>query len=256
MTEFTPENTTVLKEKKEVSSSTFSFVKVFLWLGLGLLLTGVVALGMPDLLTFIVKNTGMSAEGVSTLYISLMVTAGVLMIPSIIIMNLKSWKPKSVWMTISYVVYTLAMGVLLSNTFMFVFEYSLATDISFIRTISTAFLITAGCFLLMGLFAFLTKKNLNILLPLILTLLVGSLVISLVNFFIGSTFIYWMTDFIIFGVILLVTAVDLYRIKKMVTSGAMNGSNNLALYAAYMLYVDFINIFIRVLFYVLQRSRK
>lgn len=249
MVEFVPEKTEKVKISKE--NNTISYVKIFLWLGLGLLVTGVIALGMPDLLNLLVNNAGMSSDAASTLYMVLLIVGAVLMIPSIIIMNIKSWKPKSVWMKIGYFTYCVGMGLLLSNVFMYLYVASVIVEVSFVKLVSTSFLTTAGCFLIMALFGMFTKKNLNFVWPLLATLCVGILVISLINFFLGSSLLYWILDFVIFGMILITTAVDLYNIKKIASRGTFESTNNLAIYCAYVLYVDFINIFIRVLYYVL-----
>ena len=153
-------------------------------------------------------------------------------------------------MVIGYVTYCVGMGMLLSDTMMYLFMDSIATGTSFGLTISITFLATAGCFLLMGLFGAFTKKNLGVLVPFLLTLMIGAMIISLVNFFLGSNFIYWVVDFVMFAVILLVVAIDMGRIRRLAQSGGFSSENNLAIYCAYSLYVDFINIFIRILYYV------
>lgn len=256
MEQFTPEVTTKkTKIKRAEDSASLSMFKVFLWMGLGLLITGVIALGMPDFLLFLINTMGMSTSAVNTTYITLMVVSSLLMLPSIILMNLKAWRPKSVWMVIGYVTYCVGMGMLLSDTMMYLFMDSIATGTSFGLTISITFLATAGCFLLMGLFGAFTKKNLGVLVPFLLTLMIGAMIISLVNFFLGSNLIYWIVDFVMFAVILLVVAIDMGRIRRLAQSGGFSSENNLAIYCAYSLYVDFINIFIRILYYVALARR-
>ena len=256
MEQFTPEVTTKkTKIKRAEDSASLSMFKVFLWMGLGLLITGVIALGMPDFLLFLINTMGMSTSAVNTTYITLMVVSSLLMLPSIILMNLKAWRPKSVWMVIGYVIYCVGMGMLLSDTMMYLFMDSIATGTSFGLTISITFLATAGCFLLMGLFGAFTKKNLGVLVPFLLTLMIGAMIISLVNFFLGSNLIYWIVDFVMFAVILLVVAIDMGRIRRLAQSGGFSSENNLAIYCAYSLYVDFINIFIRILYYVALARR-
>ena len=67
----------------------------------------------------------------------------------------------------------------------------------------------------------------------------------------GTTFngLYWLITIAIFVLIMLVTFVDLYRMKKIADSGQM--SNNMSLYFAFIMYTDFINIFIRVLYFLI-----
>ena len=61
----------------------------------------------------------------------------------------------------------------------------------------------------------------------------------------------------IFGIIFVITAIDINRVKKIAEMGGFSSDTNLAIYCAYTLYVDFINIFLRVLYYVMvSKSRK
>ena len=101
----------------------------------------------------------------------------------------------------------------------------------------------------MALFGAITKNSLNGLLPIVFTAVIGASIISLVNLLIGSEAIYWIAEFVMFGAMLLITAIDMNNIKKiaMTTEGS---STNVALFCAFNLYVDFIYIFIRVLYYV------
>ena len=79
MEQFTPEVTTKkTKIKRAEDSASLSMFKVFLWMGLGLLITGVIALGMPDFLLFLINTMGMSTSAVNTTYITLMVVSSLL----------------------------------------------------------------------------------------------------------------------------------------------------------------------------------
>ncbi len=255
METFTPE-TTQSKAVKESSGVSLNLSKVFLWMVLGLGITGVVSFFLPDLLIAMSKSFGWTEDTLGKVYIGLIIGSAVLMLPSAILMGLKAWRPKSIWMTIGFIVYALAMGVLLSSVFLVVLSVS-SSSTDFMQTVGVSFLITAGAFLLMALFGMITKKSLSILVPFILALLVGTLAISLVNIFMKLEWIYWLTDFIIFGVVLVITAIDVNRVKKIAENGGFSSENNLAIYCAYTLYVDFINIFLRVLYYVMvAKSRK
>ncbi len=250
METFTPKDVQVTENevKPIVSSAAFPMIKVFLWMGLGLLITGIISLGLPNLLAII------PSEASYTTYVTLMIISAIIMFPCVLIVNFKSLKPKSIGIRIAYILYSIAIGVMLSSVFMTI----LAVDgPNAIMTISMAFLISAGSFLLMGLIGTLTKKNLSILYPLLTALLMGCLIISLVNYFIGSSMVYWITDFIILGVILVISAVDINRVKKLAQARVLDDNqNSLAVYCAFNLYVDFINIFIRVLMYIFVFMRR
>lgn len=255
MNQFVPEETQKVKPEKS-SSSIFSMTKVFLWLALGLAISGVVALGLPDLMLFIIKNNSWAQYHAELFYKIFVYGSVVLMIPSVIMMNLKAWRPKSVWMVISYIVYTIAMGVLLSSSFVFIAIASEESSISFAATVSIAFFLSALAFIIIGVVAMFTKKNLGILIPYVLCLLFGVGAICLVNFFLGSSYLYWISDSIVFALILIITAIDMNRVKRIAENGGFSSNNNLAIYCAYTLYVDFIDIFLRVLYYVVLSSSK
>lgn len=247
---------TTISAKEEVKPATLNMGKVFLWFAIGLVITGVISFAMPDVLIFMAKSFSWSDDTLSNVYLILIIVSAILMIPSNILMCIKSFKPKSIWMSIGYVIYTICMGVLLSSVLLTVYVESIYTDVSFLQTMAIAFFATGGCFGLMFLIGFFTKKNLGILIPFIFTLIIGATVISLVNYFVGSSIVYWVVDFIMFGAILIITAIDINHAKQIAESGGFTSDNNLAIYCAYMFYVDFINIFIRIVFYILANSRR
>lgn len=255
METFTPEK--VQKKTVEGSSSvSLNLSKVFLWMVLALAVTGLVAFFLPDLLILMANKFNWPALVLGNVYLGLTIASAILLLPSVFFLSWKVWRPKTVWMSICFIAYSVFMGVLISSIFMDVFAGS-SSSADFINTVGISFFITAGAFLLMALFGFITKKSLSILVPFILSLVVGVITISLVNFFLQSEMVYWITDFVIFGIILIVTAIDINHVKKIADSGGFASGTNLAIYCAYTLYVDFINIFLRVLYYVMaSRSRK
>ena len=117
MEQFTPEVTTKkTKIKRAEDSASLSMFKVFLWMGLGLLITGVIALGMPDFLLFLINTMGMSTSAVNTTYITLMVVSSLLMLPSIILMNLKAWKRKQLKQVLQNFILKTLLKNLLKNS--------------------------------------------------------------------------------------------------------------------------------------------
>ena len=100
----------------------------------------------------------------------------------------------------------------------------------------------------MGLIGTFVKK-LNVIIPLVMTLAIGVLTLSLVNFFFYNEMIYWITDFVCFALILLCTALDIHNIKKIVQHTDFGNATALSVYLAFNLYTDFIRIFLYVLYY-------
>ncbi len=244
-----PERT--YKETKAINSSTnLAIFKVYLWFALGLLITGVVSLTIPNLLIALIE-TSEDPNAIATGYTIAMVISVVLMIPATIVMAVQSFRRNFPLMLVTYILYSVAMGVLLSSIMLnFVGSGSQG-----IYTICTAFFATGSIFLIMGLLTAFTKINFHAFIPIITTLAIGALTISLVNFFLGSAMIYWIVEFVIFGIMIIVVGIDTYNIKKIAERGGFDNPN-LALYCAFSLYTDFIWIFIRILYYLMIFSRR
>ena len=84
-------------------------------------------------------------------------------------------------------------------------------------------------------------------------LLIGSIFLSLINWFIGSDQLGWIVTFASFGAIMLITAFDVWRIRRISESG--QASKNLALYCAFNIYIDFIYMFMRIAMILSRVSR-
>ena len=116
-------------------------------------------------------------------------------------------------------------------------------------TIVIAFGTTCLAFAVMALIAWTTKKDLSGLAIFGFGLLIGAFVISLFNIiiylFVGFQPLYWLVSSLFFIAILILTVVDLNRVKRIAQSGM--ATKNLAIWCALNLYVDFIYIFIRIL---------
>lgn len=235
----------------EKQQATLSLVKVYLWFALGLLITGVVSLALPFILT--ASLNGQNEELVAKIYIGMIIASVILMIPSMVIIHVQGFRKNMGLMLTSYVIYAIAMGVLLSTIF-----FGLVDGGEGSQTICIAFFVTGGIFLFCGLFGALTKKsNLSAVYPIIFSIIATIFVVSIVNVFIGSSLVYWLTDFILFGVMIVVVMLDCHNIHKIADAGHFDNSNNLAIYCAFTLYVDFIWVFLRVAYYIsLLKSNK
>ena len=118
------------------------------------------------------------------------------------------------------------------------------------------FVITAGVFGIMFLISYISKGSLNFLGVLGLGLFIGAGIISLVGWILLLTGVlgdymtlYWIVSLLTFAAIMFITIWDMWRIKKIAEGGEM--SDNLVLYCAFILYVDFIYLFMRILRIVL-----
>ncbi len=140
-----------------------------------------------------------------------------------------------------YALYSILNGISLSTIFYFFH----------IGTISTAFFVTAGTFAVISLWAVATKKDLSGIGHFLMMGLVGLIIASVVNFFIGSSFLYYLISYA--GVLIFIglTAYDTQKIKIM--SRQMSDSSDeatftkLSIIGALKLYLDFINMFLFIL---------
>ena len=146
----------------------------------------------------------------------------------------------------AYITYLVLMAMLLSSVF-------IAYDM---EVISLSFGVTAGVFGIMALMGYLSKGSLAGIPTLFMGVIIGAIGLSLVNFFLRSEMLAWIISFAVFAVILLITMYDVRKIKDMCNSGYMNENNNLVLYCSLILYLDFINIFLRVLRIIAIIARK
>ena len=133
---------------------------------------------------------------------------------------------------ITFWVFSAIMGLSLASLFI-VFTQS---------SIARVFFITAGTFAAMSLYGYTTKKDLTRLGGFLFMGLIGIIIASVVNIFIGSSALQFAISVI--GVLVFVglTAYDTQSIKNMYYEGdSENISSKKALMGALRLYLDFIN---------------
>lgn len=265
MNEYKPENdnntinlnpidysSTTSKEKPVKSEQdkivTANFAKVFIWFGIGLLITGVIAFALPNIFWF---ATSQNIDNYLVAYYVMMIVASVGIFPLSILMSVSTaMRNNKTFIKVTYIIYTILMGILVSGVMLTVLALTDIYDISFINVVASAFLVTAGLFVIMGLIGVYTKK-ISKAIPILITLVLGALILSLINFFLQVDWITWVVDFVLFAWILLVTAIDMNNVSRICKKVDFKEESNLAIYLAYTLYVDFIYMFIRVIYYVL-----
>ena len=219
------------------SSGALSFAKVFLYMFFGLAITTIVAFGIGGIIYYSLTQ-GADPNMVGNVYYGLLIGSGISLFILMIIINFVTLRGRHS-ILFPALLYSVLMGVLLSSFTLFI-DW---------RILGMAFGITSGIFLLMTLIAVFTKGNLRPLLALGFGLFIGSAILSLVNWLIGSSTLYWIVSFAVFAAIMFITMFDIWNIKKICERGAM--SENLALYCAFTLYVDFIYILIRVIYFLI-----
>lgn len=114
-------------------------------------------------------------------------------------------------------------------------------------SIVSVFVITSALFGVMAFIGFVTKKDLSSLGGICAMGLIGLIIASIVNMFLGSTGLDMIISYI--GVIIFVglTAYDVQKIKNITMLADSTNATILGLYGALQLYLDFVNLFIKLL---------
>ena len=233
-----------ISEQQE--EATFSLVKVFGYMFAGLLITTIVMLGLGGLFRHLFGIGDAFAEqtpdfsndnALMALLIVMIVSFVGLIIMSFVVPAVLHRGVHSI--LVPSIIYSVLMGAALSTLAIFIPWYLLGVT----------FGITAVIFGLLSLIALLSKGRLNGLAIVAIGLISGAMLISLflwiLSLFIDVTWLFWVVSLALFAGMMLITIWDVARIKRIAEEGAM--SNNLSLYCAYILYNDFIYIFLRVL---------
>ena len=146
-------------------------------------------------------------------------------------------KNKAILAAILYVIYSYLTGVTMSVIFM---AYTTAS-------ITSIFLVTAVVFAIMAVYGIITDTDLSSVGNICFMGLIGIIIAGVVNLFLGSS----VADTIIccIGVLCFVglTAYDTQKIKQRVSIATDETVFTLALYGGFELYLDFVNLFLKLL---------
>ena len=205
--------------------------KVYLWMTLALAVTGLTSLyvaSSPGLVQSIFASRG-------TFWLLVIAELALVFILSARIMKM-SFSTAG----IMFALYSVLNGVTMS----FIFIAYTSTSIA------TAFFVTAGMFAAMSFIGFVTKKDLSSFGSFFTMALIGLIIASVVNIFLNSRVMYWISTYE--GVLLFVglTAYDTQKIKQMLIEygdEVNDSTQKLALIGSLSLYLDFINLFLYIL---------
>lgn len=144
--------------------------------------------------------------------------------------------------------YAILNGVTLSTIFA---VYSLGI-------ISKSFFITAALFGVLAYMGHSTDKDLTKMGPILLTALLIGIIATIINLFLGSTMFSIVLDWVMLFIFAGLTIYDMNKMKMM-SQTIQNDSASLEkmyIYCAMELYLDFINIFLRILRILGRANRK
>lgn len=199
--------------------------KTFLWMFLGLLATGIISV--------YTYNSGLLENMV---YSNMFGVVAIIEIVVVLIFSLLFRKLSATAVSILYFIYAILNGFGLSVIFA-TFQ---------LESVYLLFFVSA---LVFGIFAFIgykTKVDLTKFGNILFALLLAGIIISIINLFLGNTILdialSWFILILFFGI----TAYDMQRIKCWSQVPEFQ-AEKLHIYAAMEIYLDFINIFIRLL---------
>lgn len=165
----------------------------------------------------------------------------ILLIAELAIVMVSNWavsKNNAILAGILFAAYSYLTGVTCSILFV---AYTTAS-------VTIIFLVTAAIFAIMAIFGLVTKKDLSSAGSILMMGLLGIIIVSFVNLFLLKSS---MLDTIICGIGVLVfvglTAYDTQKIKRLVAVSNDGNVLTLALMGAFELYLDFINLFLKLL---------
>ena len=200
------------------------FAKVFLWMFIGLLIT----FGT----SFYVSTQEFLAWNVLKLgWVWFIIELAIVIFLAARITKMSSFTAK-----LSFALYSFVTGLMLSYIFI----------IFSLPSILLVFGAAALMFGVFGLYGYFTKVDLTKISSILAMGLVGIIIVSLINIFLGNA----MVDTIISIVgIVIFTLFVVYDIQKINSFSSFSNipTDNLAIYGALQLYLDFINIFLNLL---------
>ena len=204
--------------------------KVYVWMTLAMAITGITAYGVAT-----------SPAILGMIFGSKLVFWGLIIAELALLFGISGMlhKISITTATLMFVAYSVINGAVLSSIFL---AYTM-------ESIGQVFFITAGTFGAMALVGYTTKKDLTSMGKILFMALIGLIIATVVNIFVGSTGMQTIISYI--GVLIFVglTAYDSQKIKMMLAEQDVydEGAQKLALIGALTLYLDFINLFIYLL---------
>ncbi len=219
-------------ERERGLSGTYSALmrKVYTWMALALVITGVTAFGVANSPTLLM--TLMTSRG---LMFGLIIAELALVFAISGAINRLSLSTA----TLLFILYSVLNGAMLSSVFVIYTATSIAK----------VFFITAGTFGAMAFYGYTTKKDLTSMGKILFMALIGLVIATVVNMFLKSSGFEYILSYIGVALFTGLTAWDSQKIKQMLQTqyDMSEGAQKLALLGALTLYLDFVNLFLYLL---------
>lgn len=199
--------------------------KTFFWMFLGLLGTGIVA--------WYTYASGLFLDIIIGEYFPILLIAEVVVV---LLFSFLFKKLPPTIVAILYFLYSMINGVNTSVIFV-LFDLS---------SIVILFAVTASLFAGLALYGYKTKNDLTNWRTLLFGTLIAGIILSLINIFVGNSTLDLIVNWVILLVFFGITVYDMNKIKLLQEIDTIH-QDKLHIYCAMELYLDFINIFLRLL---------
>ena len=196
---------------------------VFMWMFVGLLVTFMTGF-------YVSTNVNMLYNVFNNFWL-------IVIVEFVLVISLSAFSRKVNYLTsiLLYIAYSIVTGLTFSSIFI-VYQMS---------SIITIFLIAALLFGLFALLGFKTKIDLSKFSTILFMILLGGIIVSIINIFLNNslidTIISWVLLIVFFGI----TAYDMQKIRRI--SYEIDDPKKVTIICALDLYLDFINIFLKLL---------
>lgn len=212
-----------------VQMSTF-LPKVYGWMTAGLALTALAAM-----------LTLSSQSALNLIFGNKMIFYGLIFgeLGLVIALSAAINKISSTTATLMFLLYSALNGVTFASIFLIYTSSSIAST----------FLVASGTFGAVSIYGFVTKRDLTGWGSFFFMGLIGIIIASVVNIFLQSEMIYWITSYIGVFVFVGLTAYDTQKIKRIGEAGFGDEESRkkASILGALTLYLDFINLFLMLL---------
>ena len=142
----------------------------------------------------------------------------------------------------------LAAGLYFAYTVMNGITFSVIFYVFRLESIESVLFITALLFGVMAAVGYVTKKDLSSIGSIGMMLLIGVILVTIVNMLIlKSSGLDLFMDYLVVLIFVGLTAYDTQKMKRIAATASESDINVLALYCGFELYLDFLNLFIRLL---------
>jgi len=219
------------KEQLGIKSYQAVFItKVYNWMALALLVTGVVAYytaTTPQLMNAII--------GSKILFFGLIIGE----LGLVIYLTRSINKLSRNTAIAAFLIYSVLNGLTMSVIFLAYTSNSIATT----------FYITAGTFAAMSFYGYTTKRDLTSIGNMAFMALIGIIIASVVNMFLQNEMMYWIISYLGVAIFVGLIAYDTQKLKEIGSRGFVDEDNmeKTSIMGALSLYLDFVNLFLFLL---------